>query len=212
MTGKIQKKIQSISYLTVEKETISNTHIDIIGYLKFSSPDKNETIRSHIIMEYKNDMLLVKNIELQNKAEMNDVIKNILLIQNFSIGELYSYISKNLVFYEQSNSPLTALKDLCPELRNIQNITLISCTNMTAAIDYNNIHYVFSLKNGGLENITLSDKTIESSIKQSYSAIIGDTYSLIDIIQALLQYVPPLQKHEGTTNTILVFEKIQQYL
>jgi hypothetical protein len=81
-----------------------------VGYIKFFSKDKNETIKTHIIMEYKNDTLLVKNIELQNKPEMNDVIKNLLIIQDFPIGELYSYISKNLVFYEQTDIPT----DLCP--------------------------------------------------------------------------------------------------
>ncbi|HBB04449.1 TPA: hypothetical protein DCZ39_06225 [Patescibacteria group bacterium] len=65
-------------------------------------------------MDYKNDMLLVQSIDLQNKPEINDVIKNLLLIQNFSIGELYSYISKNLVFYGQTNAPINAATDLCP--------------------------------------------------------------------------------------------------
>lgn len=109
--------------------------IDIIGYLKFISPDKTETAKAHIIMSYKNDMLLVKSIELQNKPALNDVIKNLLLIQNFSIGELYSYISKNLVFYEQENAPVTAESDLCPTLKALKNITVVSCTNTDIAID-----------------------------------------------------------------------------
>jgi hypothetical protein len=82
---RIQKKLQSISYLTIEKKSTSDTTIDIVGYFKFFSPDKNETIKSHIIIDYTNDMLLVKSIELQNKPEINDVIKNLLLIQNFSL-------------------------------------------------------------------------------------------------------------------------------
>jgi hypothetical protein len=82
---KIQKKLQNISYLTIDKQSISDTTIDVVGYLKFFSPDGNETIKTHIIMNYKNDMLLVKSIELQNKAEINDVLKNLLLIQDFSI-------------------------------------------------------------------------------------------------------------------------------
>ncbi|MEI8008143.1 MAG: hypothetical protein WCI00_01500 [bacterium] len=86
----------------------------MVAYIKFFSPDKNETIKSHIIMEYTNDMLIVKSIEFQNKPEINDVVKNLLLIQNFSIGELYSYISKNLVFYEQTNAPINATTDVCP--------------------------------------------------------------------------------------------------
>ncbi|MEI7919817.1 MAG: hypothetical protein WCH65_06720 [bacterium] len=52
-------------------------------------------------MTYSNDTLLVKSIELDNKKELNDVIKNLLLIQNFSLGELYSYISKTIDFYTQ---------------------------------------------------------------------------------------------------------------
>jgi len=110
----IQKKLQNISYMTIDKQSVFETTIDLVAYVKFFSPDKNETIKSHIILEYKNDMLLVKSIELQNKPEMNDVIKNLLLIQDFSIGELYSYISKNLVFYEQTNSPTNIYTDLCP--------------------------------------------------------------------------------------------------
>ncbi len=209
---KIQKKLQGISYLTIEKQSISNDTIDIIGYLKFFSPDKNETIKSHIIMQYTNDLLLVKSIELQNKAEINDVIKNILIIQNFSIGELYSYISKNLVFYEQENAPISATTDLCPALGNIKNITVVSCTNTSVVIHQNDISYDFTIKNGGIENITISDKTLENLIKTSYSTIIGNSYALIDTIQAILTYEAPAKAHEGTTNAIVVFEKIQQYL
>ena len=131
---KIQKKLKNISYLTIDKQSISDTNIDVVGYLKFFSPDKNETVKVHIIMNYKNDMLLVTSIDLQNKPEINDVLKNLLLIQNFSIGELYSYISKNLVFYEQTNAPISATTDLCPGLATIQNITVISCANTGVVI------------------------------------------------------------------------------
>ncbi|MFA7298770.1 MAG: hypothetical protein WC010_03955 [Candidatus Absconditabacterales bacterium] len=209
---KIQKKLQNISYLTIERQSISDTTIDIIGYLKFFSPDINETIKSHIIIEYKNDMLLVKSIDLQNKAEMNDVIKNLLLIQNFSVGELYSYISKNLVFYGQENAPIGASTDLCPALQLLKNIILVSCTNTTTIIEQNTLRYEFAIKNGGIENIIISDKTLENSIKTSYSAIIGNSYTLVDTIQSILAYKAPATAHEGTTNAIVVFEKIQQYL
>ena len=211
VTEKIQKKLQNISYLTIEKQTVSDTAIDIIGYLKFFSPDGNETIKSHIIMIYENDMLLVKSIELQNKAGINDVIKNLLLIQNFSIGELYSYISKNLVFYEQTNAPISASTELCPGLQTIKKITIIACANTWVIIDKNSLRYQFSLKNGGIDNVTLSDKTLENLIKTSYNAIVGNTYTLIDTIQAILNY-EAVQGHVGTTNAIVVFEKIQQYL
>jgi hypothetical protein len=212
LSYKIQKKLQNISYLTIDKQSISDTTIDIVWYLKFFSPDKNETIKSHIIIEYKNDMLLVKSIDLQNKAEMNDVIKNLLLIQNFSIGELYSYISKNLVFYWQENAPISATTDLCPALKLLQNITLISCTNMLATITKGTIRYDFAIKNGWVENITVSDKTLENTIKTSYSTIIWNSYTITNTIQAILDYKAPTQWHEGTTNAIVVFEKIQQYL
>jgi hypothetical protein len=123
-------------------------------------------------MEYKNDMLLVKSIELQNKAGINDVIKNLLLIQNFSIGELYSYISKNLVFYEQENAPITATTDLCPHLEILKDITLISCTATTAILEKNTLRYEFTIKNGGIDNVAISDKTLENIIKTSYTTII----------------------------------------
>lgn len=209
---KIQKRLKSISYLTIEKQDISDTTIDLIGYLKFFSPDGDETIKSHIIMGYKNDMLLVKSINLQNKAEMNDVIKNLLLIQDFSIGELYSYISKNLVFYGQENAPISASTDLCPALQEIKNATLSSCTNTTAIIKKDNLLYEFSLKNWWIEDINISDKTLENAIKTSYNTIVWTNYALVDIIQAILNYEAPEQWHEGTTNAIVVFEKIQQYL
>lgn len=135
MEEKIAKKLQSISYLTIDKKSISDTTIDIVGYLKFFSPDKNETTKTHIIMSYKNDMLLVKSIELQNKPALNDVIKNLLLIQEFSIGELYSYISKNLIFYEQDNAPISAESDLCPTLKALSSLSVVLCTNTDIVIN-----------------------------------------------------------------------------
>jgi len=163
-------------------------------------------------MEYTNDMLLVKSIELQNKAGINDVIKNLLVIQNFSIGELYSYISKNLVFYEQDNAPISASNDLCPSISALPDIKTVSCTNTKVVIEKNTIRYEFTIKNGGLENVTVSDTTLENLIKTSYSNIIGNTYSLIDTLQAIITYEAPVAAREGTTNAIVVFEKIQQYL
>lgn len=205
---KIQKKLQSIYYLTIEKQSVLENTIDIIGYIKFFSKDKNETIKTHIIMEYKNDTLLVKNIELQNKPEMNDVIKNLLVIQDFPIGELYSYISKNLVFYEQTDIPT----DLCPWLQSLRAITMISCTPTSAILEQKAIRYEFTLKNGGIESINISDKTLEGLIKSSYGTIVSNVFSLIDTIQTILNYELPTQVHEGTTNAIVVFEKIQQYM
>ncbi|MEI6672052.1 MAG: hypothetical protein WCL02_01495 [bacterium] len=161
--------------------------------MKFSSPDKNETIKSHIIMNYTNDMLLVKSIELQDKPEMNDVIKNLLLIQNFSIGELYSYISKNLIFYEQTNAPINTNTDLCPGLSSLSQITVISCTPTTAILKKNNVRYEFTLRNGGIDNLSISDKSLENAIKTSYSSIITNSYSLIDTLQTIMKYEPPTQ-------------------
>lgn len=211
-TEKIQKKLQSISYLTIEKQSISDSTIDIIGLLTFVSPDKKETIKSHIIMKYDNDMLLVKNIELQNKPGINDVIKNLLLIQIFSIGELYSYISKNLVFYEQINAPITANTDLCPALQTVKDMVLVSCTTTMTVLEKNTIRYTFTFKNGAIDTITISDKALENSIKTAYSTIIWNRYTLIDTIQAIINYQAPEEAREGTTNAIVVFEKIQKYL
>jgi hypothetical protein len=123
-------------------------------------------------MEYSQDMLLVKSIELQNKPGINDVIRNLLLIQNFSIGELYSYISKNLVFYEQANAPTSADTDLCPALQSSKDITLVSCTNTTVIAEKNTLRYEFTLIDGGVENVVISDKSLENNIKASYSTII----------------------------------------
>lgn len=53
---------------------------------------------------------------------------------------------------------------------------------------------------------------MENSIKTSYSEIVANSSSLEDIIKAILKYKKPTQTHEGTTNAIVVFEKIQQYL
>ncbi len=209
---RIQKRLANIAYLTIDKKSISNTTIDIIGYLKFISPDKTENIKSHIIMEYSNDILLVKSIELQNKASINDVIKNLLLIQDFSIGELYSYLSKNLVFYEQENAPISTSTDLCPSISALRDLTVVSCANTKTVIEKNNIRYTFTIKNGWLDDITVSDTTIENLIKTSYSSIIGKTYSIIDAIQAIVNYEAPATVREWTTNAIVVFEKIQQYL
>lgn len=209
---KIQKKLQNISYMTIDKQSILETTIDLVAYIKFSSPDKNETIKSHIIVEYKNDMLLVKSIELQNKPEMNDVIKNLLLIQDFSIGQLYSYISKNLVFYEQTNSPTNTYTDLCPWLQTTATVKLISCNSTKTILERNTVRYEFSFKNGGIQDVTISDKMLENFIKASYSTIISNSYSLIDTVQSIIHYEAPTQWHEWTTNAIVVFAKIQQYL
>ncbi len=207
---KIQTKLKNIAYLTIEKQSISETIVDIIGYLSFTAPDTKKIIKSHIIMQYTNDLLLIKSIELQNNPEINEVIKNLLIIQNFALGELYSYIAKNLVFYGQENIPTTI--DLCPVVEALKDITIITCTPTAVTIDNNNIRYKFTIKNWGIEQVSLSDISLENSIKASYSTIIKDKYTLTDTIQAIIEYKAPVAWHEWTTNAIMVFEKIQQYL
>ncbi len=201
-----------MSYLTIEKKSTSDTTIDIIGYLKFTSPDLTENIKSHIILEYNNDTLFVKSINLQDKAGINDVIKNLLQFQDFSLGELYSYISKNLVFYEQDDAPINTTTDLCPNISALKDSSVISCTNTEAVIKKNNITYTFTIQNGGLEDVSISDTTLENLIKTSYSNIIGNTYTIVDTIKTILAYEAPVNNREGTANAIFVFERIQKYL
>ena len=213
---KIQKQLQNIPYITVERQSISETTIDLMAYMKFPSfsnttSTTSKTLKAHIIMEYKNDMLIVKTIELQDKPEMNNVIKSILVIQDFSIGELYSYISKNLVFYEQTNPTIST--DFCPVLKDIKNISVVSCSPTASIVEKNSMRYEFGIKNNGLESVIISDKLLENAIKSSYSTIVADNYSIMDSIAAILNYeIPSLQGHEGTTDAILVFERIQQYM
>lgn len=209
---KIEKKLDKISYLLIDKKNISDTIIDIVGYLKFSSSNTTENIYSHIILEYSNDILLVKNIELQNKADMNDVISNLLLIQNFSLWELYSYISKNLVFYEQENAVISSSNDLCPKLKSLTDTRIITCTHTQVVIEKNDTIYTFDIQNGALDNIKISDPNIENIIKPSYSTILWTNSSIIDTLQAIINYKIASNWHEWTTNAIVVFERIQQYL
>ncbi len=210
--ARIATKLKDLSYLTIETQSILDTTINIVWYLKFISPDTTENIKSHIILNYDNDIFTVQSLELQDKAGINDIIKNLLLIQNFSLGELYSYINKNLVFYEQENVPIRTSTDLCPNLSALKNTKVISCTNTEAILEKNAIRYQFTFENGWLENISISDKVLENNIKTSYSKIMGNTYLLIDMISLILNYQLPTNDREGTANAIFVFERIQHYL
>lgn len=208
---KIHTKLKNIPYLTIDQQSISQNIIDLTAYIKFYSPEEHTTIKSHILLEYTNDMLLVRSISLQNRPEINEVLKNLLLIQDFSLGELYTYIAKNLVFYQQEDTPLSTI-DICPELKNIDNISLVSCSRTAIVLDKDTVRYTFSIKDGGIANITLSDTALENSIKASYTSIIQNQYTLLDTLMALVQYQMPTSQHEWTNNAILVFETLQQYL
>ncbi len=82
---------------------------------------------------------------------------------------------------------------------------MISCTPTSAILEQKAIRYEFTLKNGGIESINISDKTLEGLIKSSYGTIVSNVFSLIDTIQTILNYELPTQVHEGTTNAIVVF-------
>lgn len=192
---KIQTKLKNIPYLTIDQQSISQNIVDLIAYFNFYSPEEHTTIKSHILLEYTNDMLLVRSISLQNRSEINEVLKNLLLIQDFSLGEMYTYIAKNLVFYAQEDTPLSS-SDICPELTSMQDISVISCSRSAITLDKNNVRYTFSIKDGGIENITLSDTLLENSIKTSYTSIVQNQYTLLDTIMALISYQAPVSQHE----------------
>lgn len=150
-------------------------------------------------MNYKNDVLLIQDIILYNKPEINDVIKNLLLIQNFSIGELYSYLSKNLIFYEQENSPIAPSVTLCSSFNSLPSITLISCDEnhvvFRKKIDSNtSVSYEFAIKNNTIAQIMISDKATEKLISTSYTTIVKSTYTVADTIIAILTYEPPQEQ------------------
>ncbi len=209
---KIQKKLKNISYLTIEQQSISDTTIDMIGYLRFTSSWATTSIKSHIIMTYSNDTLLVKSIELDNKKELNDVIKNLLLIQNFSLGELYSYISKTIDFYTQWSTSLATHTDSCSTLWPIQDTSRIFCSATGIILDKGTIRYLFTLQDGNIANVAVSDTWLETSIKAAYMTITTNATTLWDRIQALVSYTQNTAWYEWTTNTLIVMEQLKKYL
>ncbi|MEI8008142.1 MAG: hypothetical protein WCI00_01495 [bacterium] len=62
-----------------------------------------------------------------------------------------------------------------------------------AILDQHSVRYEFTLKDGGIENVTVSDKTLENAIKTSYNTIVSNSYSLADTIQAIMAYTSPTQ-------------------
>lgn len=137
---------------------------------------------------------MVKSIELENKSEINEVIKNLLRIQDFSIGELYSYISKNMVFYEQdSGIPQT---NICNTIGTNTSFSLVSCSSNQIIVDKNMIRYTFSIKNGAIASVAVSDTAVESAIKKAYTTIISNKNTLLGNIQAITTYEVPLAGHE----------------
>jgi len=139
-------------------------------------------------------VLLVKSIELENKAEINEVIKNLLRIQDFSLGELYSYIAKNMVFYQQdSGTPQT---NICNTLQTSASFSVVACSANQIIVEKNMLRYTFSIQNEAIASVAVSDTTMETAIKKAYTTIISNKNTLLGNIQAITAYQIPSAGHE----------------
>ncbi|MFA5747855.1 MAG: hypothetical protein WC872_01955 [Candidatus Absconditabacterales bacterium] len=108
LTYRISKKIEGFGFLTITNKFISNDKVNIQGY--FDIKDDNENLLKVIInLIYKNDSLIVYDINVNDHKILNDVLKDILAKKEMSLREVYDYIAQNLFLYQQDQ--LSGLKD-----------------------------------------------------------------------------------------------------
>jgi len=221
---KITRKIASIPYLTVTARSISWNDITIDWYFQiyanassdnYSTASNEETKLIVILnMTYQNNSLIVKKILIPEKQNLNSVMNNLLFKNWLTIGETYSYISKNLSLYDQNSINLNQVNQdlICENLRQDPIVdTLNQCDLKEILITTNKIQYKFLLNNFQIIKLEISNKSLENQIQNTVIIWKTDSSNLMNKIEEIIS-IKTQKEYEWSYNSISIIQTIQEYL
>lgn len=208
--SQLLKSIKSLSYLKVTNEKIVWSFINIEWYLTIKWLD--DPLAISINFENKNWKPIVKKVSLANYESLNDTLNTLLEKEDNTIVDVYEYLSKSVKLFE-SNDFATPCELIESKLDWIWNV--ISCKPDNIAIkreDWTTFRFIMS--NYDIKNIIISDKDLETIIKNLTKNLYTNDATIANIVFNILTYrdVKWEAKQEASLTMVTALQTISQYL
>lgn len=211
-TQQLLNSIKNLSYIKVVNEEISGNLIRISWYMRLKSIDDPIYFWANFENQWWNLILL--KIWITDYDELNDTLNNLLWNNKYNMMEIYEYIENSIMLYSSTDKP--SVCELIESKINELNGTLVDCNSNKISIKSSeNISYKFKLNNFNLQEISISDKNIESNIKDMLWNINADLNTLPSIIAEIVSYKiedTPQDNTSESIKNIIAAEVVKQYL
>jgi hypothetical protein len=167
------------------------------------------SLKAKITLFRERDFLLIQSIELINQPELNEFLKTYLTNNKLTLPQLFTIIDENIEFYAQKVEKI----DFCTYIRNtiggIANI--ISCDDGLVDAFKDGVNYTFTIENNSFQDIQISDKQKEATIKQALENQIINESNIADTIIYILNIVEE-KEEQYIQEKIIITERMKKYL
>jgi hypothetical protein len=118
---------------------------------------KGESLRARITLFKNKGNLYVRSITLINEPNLNTFLESYLETTPSTLIQILNIIDENIAFYHEAEAQ--PVQTICEVLQqDIGNANMISCDDTMVDIFKEGINYNFTLVNGVLDQVTISDK------------------------------------------------------
>lgn len=235
---KIEHLLEQIKDIDIKQKFISGNNILLYWFWKIETKSDN-TIESKITsvatklrLEEDKNTLLVKQIFFEKFEEISMTINKLIESQKRYFADLQKYIYQNtFLFWDQSANTQNNETEICKQIQDeIPNQEIKTCNNNKVEIDILRknkvITMIFFHDNFLLKNIEISDNEAKTQLNQylknpdiqsqiTYNKVTKEDFVkfIKETITWFLTFTPKDDTNfQWSTNTLLIIERIKQYL
>lgn len=222
------ENIKNFSFIKIIKTKISWDKVKVWWYFSIENWEQNETLYSSIILNKKENKLIIEKINVDDYEELNKALDNIIKIKEYTIPEIYEYIKQNIYIFESKDNITTCeliqnnINSISEWDDSIKNLNLMECNSQKISIlkeqeneeSTTKIYYKITLDNFNITNIMISDKNIETDINNMLKNINTNNVTINNIIWQIITYTPEQKTYiqQWSNNIIITIEDLKQFL
>lgn len=183
-TQQLLNNIKWLSYLKILDEEIKQNLVNVNGYM-ILSPE--EQIYFWASFQNKNWKLVITKIWITDYEELNNTINTLLKKDDYTIIEIYEYITKSINLYS-SNESISTCDIIKSKIKNIW-ATMSQCSSeKIIAKKSDGTNYKLDMDHYNITSITVSDKKLEEWINKLLKWIYTNDSTIPTVVEDILTY------------------------
>ncbi|MDR0281976.1 MAG: hypothetical protein LBI53_01255 [Candidatus Peribacteria bacterium] len=169
------------------------------------------SLRAKIDLHKRSSVLYVTTINIIEEGELSMVINNFLTNKDTSLNQLFSLIDEQYpMFYNNKNEKKY---DLCEEVKSrTTSMNILICSDIILDVMKDGINYIFNLSEGTLQDVSISDKNLENTIKDFLQHIIIVKDTTLQSIQTILSYEQLQTEEIHIEQKLIITENMRFFL
>lgn len=235
---KIEHLLEQIKDIDIKQKFISGNNILIYWFWKIETKSDNSietkitSVATKLRLEENKNTLLVKQLLFEKFEEISTTINKLIENQKRYFADLQKYIYQNtFLFWDQSENTQNNEAEICKQIQDeIPNQEIKTCNNNKVEIDILRknkvIMMTFFHDNFLLKNIEISDSEAKTQLNQylqnpdiqsqiTYNKVTKQDFVKFvkeTIVWFLIFFPKDDINFQWSTNTLLIIERIKQYL